>query len=88
MPNSTPSPNSHLRPRLFPKGTPVLANGHFYGSVDGMDVRGNYIVLFNDPVCFPTLKVKIERAAFAPALVREIRVDEDLPISVMVEECE
>jgi hypothetical protein len=88
MPNFNTSPHSRLRPRLFPKGTQVLANGHFHGVVDGMTTDGDYVILFRDPIRFPTLKVQVERAAFAPALVREIRVDEDLPISVMVEEME
>lgn len=79
-------PQSRLRPRLFPKGTPVIANGHFFGCVDGMCTNGDYIVLFNDPVCFPTLGIKIERGSFAPALVREIVAGDELPISVLVEE--
>jgi hypothetical protein len=80
------SPTSRLRPRLFPKGTQVLANGHFHGVVDGMTTAGDYIVLFRDPVCFPTLKIKIERGSFAPCLVREIVAGDELPISVLVEE--
>lgn len=79
-------PQSRLRPRLFSKGTPVIANGHFYGYVDGMDSRGHYIIVFNDPVCFPSLKVKIERGTFEPALVREVVAGDELPISVLVEE--
>jgi hypothetical protein len=58
---------------MLPKGTLVLCNGWFVGKVDGMNVRGDYIVAFEEPVRFPTLKIQVERASFCPSLVEEIK---------------
>lgn len=48
----------------LPKGTRVLANNWFSGVIDGTTTDGKYIVLFDQPVTFPSIGREIVRAAF------------------------
>lgn len=58
---------------LLPKGTRVIARQHFRGKIDGTDSNGNYIVLFDQPVEFKSLGMKIYRGAFPGADVKELK---------------
>jgi len=66
-------PNTRLKARMFPNGTRVLCNKRFRGVVDGTTVDGKYIILFDQPVQFPTLKFEVPVASFCPSLVEEIK---------------
>lgn len=58
---------------LLPKGTLVLARQHFRGTIDGQDSNGQYIVLFEKPVEFKSLGMKVYRGTFPIADVKEIK---------------
>lgn len=58
---------------MLSKGTPVIAREHFQGVIDGTTVNGDYIVLFDTPVEFPSIGIKVYRGSFAVSEVREIR---------------
>jgi hypothetical protein len=58
---------------LLPNGTPVIARQHFRGVIDGQDVNGQYIVLFDKPVEFKAVGMKIYRGTFPVADVKEVK---------------
>lgn len=57
---------------MLPKGTHVLARQHFRGVIDGQTTNGDYIVLFDTPVCFPSINMKVYRGSFPVGEVQEI----------------
>lgn len=57
---------------LLPKGTHVLARDHFQGVIDGMTVSGDYIVLFDLPVEFHSIGIRVYRGSFPVGEVKEI----------------
>lgn len=61
-----------LKARMFPNGTRVLCNKRYTGVVDGITTDQKYIIVFDTPVEFPTLGIKIPVGSFCPSLVEEI----------------
>lgn len=70
----TPAPRTYrFWPRQFEKGAYVIAQGKYRGHIDGMTKQGTYVVVFDWPVCFPTLGIKVERASFDVRSLEEIK---------------